>query len=168
MKKILLVASLVLAFIFTNTSPITQNEPTLAQATSKYYFKNNVAKIKDVKVKITKVDFYTKEQALELDNFNPCIVFYYTTTNLTGNKAVTPIAAWDAIFKVQQGKSEIWYGGNPSNTYAKTMFKTIKKGKSVKNAVIFTMDDATTPIVLRAYNGTVFDYLGKKTYKVKF
>lgn len=168
MKKILLAAPLALGLIFANTSPVAQNEPTTAQAASKYYFKNEVAKIKDVTVKITKVEFYTKEQAWELDSSDPCVIFYYTAKNLTGNKAVTPIAAWDAIFKVYQGKYEIGYGGNPSNSYAKTMFKTIKKGKRVKNAVIFTMDDATTPITLRAYNGVVFDYLGKKTYKVKF
>ena len=149
----------------------TQNEA--SAATKKYYFKNNVAKLTDVKIKITKVKFVTKKDAFKYDCFNPVVIFYYETTNLTGSPAVTPSDAWMAVFAVYQDNktnymNELEFMGYPERKYDKTMHKRIKKGRTVKNAVLYELSDTKTPVLLKAYKGYDGTYLGKKTYKVKF
>lgn len=173
MKKRLLAIPLAFGLAFGVVTPIVQDEPVPAHAANKYYFKNNVAKLTDVKIKITKVKFITTKQAFQYDCFSPLVLFEYQVTNLTGKSSVTPVDAWYAVFEVYQDNknkymNELVAQGQPYRKYDKTYRRTLKKGRTVKNAIIYELSDTKTPVLLKAYKGYDGTYLGKKTYKVKF
>ena len=145
----------------------TQNEA--SAATKKYYFKNNVAKLDDVKVKITKKKIIKPGQKGNEYGDKPIIAFWYTTTNLS-NKDISPLSAWIAIFSASQSTTnytaKLNLGGAPSDAHSTSQFYDIKKGKSLKSSVSYELV-SNKPVPLKAHKGIGGKYLGKKVYKVK-
>lgn len=169
MKKLLLAGSMAATLIFSATSPVATNEPVTAHAASKYYFKNNVAKLTDVKIKITKVKIIKPGQKGNEYGKKKIIAFWYTTTNLSG-KSMSPIAAWSAVFNAYQSTSSYTQRlsafNTPDRKHYDTQFAKIKKGKSLSNSISYELINSK-PVTLKAHKGIGGAYLGKKVYKVK-
>lgn len=175
MKKSWLALPLSTALLFGSAVPtgtfldnLTQSEAHAAK--KKYYFKNNVAKITDVKIKITKVKVLKPGQGKNYSD-NKVMAFYYTTTNLTGKTNITPAAAWTAIFDAYQSTSSYTANldmfGTIDSKYTNSQYYSIKKGKSLKGVVSYELINNKS-VTLKAHKGYDGNYLGKKTYKVKF
>lgn len=169
MKKLLLAGAVTATLIFGATSPALQSEPVTAHATSKYYFKNNVAKLTDVKIKITKKKIIKPGQKGNEYGDKKIIAFWYTTTNLSG-KSISPLAAWSAVFDAYQSNSSytqrLSVFNTPDRKHYDTQFAKIKKGKSLGNSISYELIN-NKPVTLKATKGYDGTYLGKKVYKVK-
>jgi len=176
MKKAWLVLPLSAALLFGSAVPtgtqldnVTQSEAHAAK--KKYYFKDNVAKLQDVKIVITKTKVIKVGQKGNEYGDKPVFAIWFKTKNLS-NKNITPVDAWIAVFDGYQDNNknmlkELNLGAAPDDNLLDNGFAKIKKNGVVKYAVAFELTDLKTPVKLvakKGYDGTV---LGSKTYKVK-
>ncbi|MEK1396625.1 DUF5067 domain-containing protein [Limosilactobacillus fermentum] len=177
MKKSLIIVatlgvSLSLAACGNSSSSSSSNEKAMVKksATPKYYFKNNVVKIHDLKIKITKTKIIQPGQPGNVYGNKPVFAVWYDTTNLT-NKDINPTSAWIAVFTAIQDNdknsvNELEVASLPDDQYLDTQTETIKKNGTVSNAVAYTLSDTTTPVQLKASKGVDGKVLGTKTYKI--
>lgn len=176
MKKTWLALPFSAALLFGSAVPtgtqldnVTQSEAHAAK--KKYYFKDNVAKLQDVKIVITKTKVIKVGQKGNEYGDKPIIAFWYKTTNITG-KSIDPITAWLVVFDAYQDNNKNYLNkldvsGAPDEKYYDTQLKKIKKGGTVTNAIAYELSDKKTPVTLVATKGYDGVVLGKKKYRVK-
>ncbi len=137
----------------------------------KYYFKNNVAEIHDLRIKITKTKIINPGDKGNEFEKKPVIAFWYKTTNLT-KKKIDPNTAWMAVFEAYQDnnknrENKLEVAALPDKRFLKTQSNAIKKNGTVENAVAYKLTDRKTPVKLIASKGVNGKTLGTKIYKIK-
>lgn len=152
-----------------STSSKPKAEKVAVKKQPKYYFKDNVAEIHDVKVEITKVEVKTADETNGYSE-KPLIVFHYKATNKT-NKEIDPISAWQSIFSAYQDNdknsvNELEVGSNIDDQYLDTQSENIKKGGTVENETTYELDDMKTPVELKAKQGYDDKVIGSKIYQL--
>lgn len=150
-----------------NTEKVTKYEETKNEV----YFKDNVAKLVDLKIKITETKVI---QAGEVGNEygdKPVFAIWYETTNLS-DKDINPTTAWTVVFEAVQDNNpnavnKLEVAGLPDDEFLDSQLETIKKDGTVKNAVAYELDDLDTPVKLIATQGIGGKNLGLQTYNIK-
>ena len=137
----------------------------------KYYFKNNVAKIHDLQIKIIKTKIINPGDKGNEFEKKPVIAFWYKATNLT-NKKIDPNTAWMAVFEAYQDnnknrENKLEVAALPDKRFLKSQSDVIKKNGTVENAVAYKLTDKKTPVKLIASKGVNGKTLGTKIYKIK-
>ncbi|USS93959.1 DUF5067 domain-containing protein (plasmid) [Fructilactobacillus ixorae] len=136
-----------------------------------YYFKNNVAKLHDEKIEITKTKVINPGEEGNQYGDKPIIAFWYKTTNYT-DKKIDPISAWESVFEAYQDnnknqENKLNVGMLPDEKYLDSQTQAIKKNGTVENAISYELSDTTTPVQLKASKGIDGKALGDQTYKLK-
>ncbi|MFT9005527.1 MAG: DUF5067 domain-containing protein [Liquorilactobacillus hordei] len=136
----------------------------------KYYFKNNVAEIHDIKIQITNVEIKTADQTNGYSD-KPLIIFIYKVTNKT-DKKIDPISAWLAVFNAYQDNdknsvNELDIGSTIDEKYLDTQSEQIKKDGTVENEITYELSDMSTPVKLQATQGMDGKKLGYQMYRIK-
>lgn len=181
MKKLLSILTLGIAVIGLtacgNSKEKTKKEPankteTLAKPKrSKYYFEDDVLKIRDLKIKIDDAKVIAAgEQGNEYGD-KPVLAIWYDTTNLT-DKEISPSTAWIAVFNAYQDnnknqENKLNVAALPDQQFLDSQMQNIKKNGTAKNAIAYTLSDDHTPVTLKATKGVDGEALGQKTYKIK-
>ena len=137
------------------------------------YFKNNTARLDDLKIKITNTKVIkVGEPGNEYGN-KPVLAIWHEITNL-GDEQTTAVKAWAKIFTATQNTSsdldsvkELRVGYNPEYDYLDTEMEIIKKGDKVKNAIAYELNDLETPVTLIARNGLNGDIIGEQIFDIK-
>lgn len=135
------------------------------------YFKDNEAKLEDLKVKITETKVIQPGEAGNEYSDKPIFAIWYEATNLT-DKDIDPSTAWIAVFTAIQDNNpnainELEVGGLPDDRFLDTQLETIKKDGTVENAIAYELDDLETPVTLVANQGIGGDELGRQDYEIK-
>lgn len=135
------------------------------------YFKDNVAKIRDVQVEIT--DVKVMEEDTEGHEFmdGPVMAFWYEATNFTDDD-IDPMTAWFAIFTAIQDNdpnavNELNVDSLPDMDHLDSQTQTIKKDGTVESSIGYTLDDLETPVTLIATQGLGGDEIGKKNFEIE-
>lgn len=135
------------------------------------YFKDNVAKIRDVQVEIT--DVKVMEEDTEGHEFmdGPVIAFWFEATNFTDDD-IDPMGAWFAIFTAIQDNdsnavNELNVDSLPDMDHLDSQTQTIKKDGTVESSIAYTLDDLETPVTLIATQGLGGDEIGKKNFEIE-
>lgn len=135
------------------------------------YFKDNEAKIEDVKIKITKTKVIPVGEAGNEHGEKPVFAIWYEATNLS-DKDIDPISAWLAIFTAIQDNdpnavNELEVGMLPDENHLDSQSETIKKDGTVENSIAYELDDLETPVTLVANQGIGGEEIGRKEYEIK-
>lgn len=135
------------------------------------YFKDNVAKLVDLKIKITDTKVIKPGEKGNEYSDKPVFAIWYETTNLS-DKDIDPITAWTVVFTAIQDNNpnavnELEVAGLPDDEFLDSQLETIKKDGTVKNAVAYELDDLKTPVKLIATQGISGDKLGEQIYNLK-
>lgn len=152
-----------------DAKPQTETVKTTVQP--KYYFKNNVVKIRDVKLEITKTKIINPGEKGNEYEKKPVIAFWYKATNLT-KKKIDANTAWIAVFEAYQDnnknrENKLEVVALPDKKFLKTQSDVIKKNGTVENAVAYKLTDQKTPVKLVATKGVGGKTLGTKIYKLR-
>lgn len=152
-----------------DAKPQTETVKTAVQP--KYYFKNNVVKIRDVKLEITKTKIINPGEKGNEYEKKPVIAFWYKATNLT-KKKIDANTAWIAVFEAYQDnnknrENKLEVAALPDKKFLKTQSDVIKKNGTVENAVAYKLTDKKTPVKLVATKGVGGKTLGTKIYKLR-
>lgn len=147
------------------------SEPEEVSSASEYYFADNVLFSEDVRIEITDWKVIPVGDAGNEYGDAPVIAFWYSTTNLTGNENVSPMASWIAMFTAIQDNdpnlvNELSVASLPDQAFLETQMATIKKDGTVDCAVAYTLSDTTTPVTLKATKGLMGDDLGEQTFNI--
>lgn len=183
MKKTLLLTFLLTLFIITGCS--NQKEPTKTDTSNnvkttenveketknELYFKDNEAKLNDLKIKITETKVIQVGESGNKYGKKPVLAIWYETTNLS-DKDIHPISAWLGVFKAVQDNNpnavnKLEVGMLPDEQFLDSQLETIKKDGTVKNAIAYELDDLVTPVTLIATQGIDENKLGEQTYNLK-
>lgn len=137
------------------------------------YFRNNTARLDDLKIKITNTKVIKVGEPGNEYGTNPVLAIWHEITNL-GNEQTTAVKAWAKIFTATQNTSsdldsvkELRVGYNPEYDYLDTEMEIIKKGDKVKNAIAYELNDLETPVTLIARNGLNGDIIGEQIFDIK-
>lgn len=173
MKKFIIAAmAICMCFAFFGCG---NNDGSNASSTDeKYYFKDNVAVLEDVKIEITDYKIIPVGEKGNEYGEKPVIAFWYKVTNTSdGSIDIDPIDAWLAVFPaaVQDNNpnsvNELEVAALPDERFLDSQTEKIKVGGTVENAVAYYLDDDTTPVKLTAVKGSDEIELGTMTYNVK-
>lgn len=135
------------------------------------YFKDNVAKIEDVKVEITETKVILEGEEGNEYGEKPVFAIWYEATNFTDDEIDANIA-WIAIFTAIQDNdsnmiNELQMGSMPDEAHLDTQSNNIKKDGTVENSVAYELDDLETPVTLVANQGVMGDEIGREDYEIK-
>lgn len=158
----------------TNNEATTENtKENEAKATNNkdVYFKDNEAKLNDLKIKITETKIIQPGETGNEHGEKPVFAIWYETTNLS-DKDIDPTTAWMAVFEAVQDNdpnavNTLEVGGLPDNQFLDSQLETIKKDGTVSNAVAYELDDLETPVTLIATQGIGGDKLGEQNFDIK-
>ncbi|MDO6448101.1 DUF5067 domain-containing protein [Oceanobacillus profundus] len=139
--------------------------------TDDVYFKDNEAKINDLKIKITETKVIPAGEPGNEYGEKPVFAIWYETTNLT-DKDIDPSTAWFAVFTAIQDNdpnaiNELEVGSLPDENHLDSQLETIKKDGTVENSIAYELDDLETPVTLVATQGLVGEELGRVEYEIK-
>lgn len=153
------------------TTESNQTEETLTEDANDVYFKDNVAKLEDLKINITETKVIPVGEPGNEYGEKPVFAIWYETTNLS-DKDIDPTIAWSAVFTAIQDNNpnsvnELEVGSLPDDKFLDTQLETIKKDGTVANAVAYELDDLETPVTLVATQGIAGDELGRQDFEVK-
>ncbi len=131
------------------------------------YFKNNTARLDDLKIKITNTKVIkVGEPGNEYGN-KPVLAIWHEITNL-GDDQTNAVKAWAKVFTAKQNTdSELNVGYNPEYDYLDTEMANISKGEKVKNAIAYELNDLETPVTLIARNGLNGEVIGEQIFDIK-
>lgn len=185
MKKLIFCAVLVTALALVgcgndSSKDETQKDTSQTQSTpgkadkvvnKNVYFKDNEAKLEDVKVKITETKVIPVGEKGNEYGEKPVFAIWYEATNLS-DKDIDSTSAWLAVFKVIQDNNansinELEIGAAPDDRFLDTQFETIKKDGTVEDAIAYELDDLETPVTLVASQGFQGKELGRQDFEVK-
>lgn len=135
------------------------------------YFKNNEAKLKDLKIVITETKVILPGETGNEYSDKPVFAIWYDTKNITG-KEIDPMTAWIVVFEAVQDNNPnaintLQIGMLPDNQFLDSQLETIKQNGTVSNAVAYELDDLETPVTLIATQGISGDKLGEQTFEIK-
>lgn len=135
------------------------------------YFKDNEAKINDLKINITETKVIPVGEPGNEYGEKPVFAIWYETTNLT-EKELDPTTAWMAVFTAIQDNdpnavNELEVGMLPDEAHQDSQLETIKKDGTVENSVSYELDDLETPVTLVATQGIMGDEIGSQDYEIK-
>jgi hypothetical protein len=135
------------------------------------YFKDNEAKLVDIKVNITETKVIPVGEKGNEYGDKPVLAIWYNTTNLSG-KEIDPISAWMVVFTAIQDNNpnsinELEVGALPDDRFLDTQLEKIKQDGTVENAVAYELDDLETPVTLVANQGIGGKELGRQDFEVK-
>lgn len=135
------------------------------------YFKDNEAKLNDLKINITETKVIQVGEAGNEYGEKPVFAIWYDTTNLS-DKDIDPTTAWTVVFTAIQDNdpnvvNELNVAALPDEQFLDSQLETIKQDGTVKNAVAYELDDLETPVTLVATQGIGGDELGEQTYNIK-
>lgn len=147
----------------------TENESN--EEESEYYFKDNVAQLRDVKITITDTKVIPVGEEGNEYGDKPVFAIWYETTNLS-EKEINPTTAWMAVFEAVQDNdpnvvNTLDVGSHPDDRYLDTQLADIKPNGTVTNAIAYELDDLETPVTLIATQGLMGDELGRQDYEIK-
>lgn len=154
-----------------NTQAPASTEKTEKVDNKDVYFKDNEAKLEDVKVKITETKVIPVGEKGNEYGEKPVFAIWYEATNLS-DKDIDPISAWIAIFTAIQDNdpnmvNELEIGSLPDEAHLDTQMNTIKKDGTVANSIAYELDDLETPVTLVANQGLSGKELGRKDFEIK-
>ena len=135
------------------------------------YFKENEAKLNDLKIKITETKvIQTGDKGNEYGE-KPVFAIWYEVTNLS-DKEIDPNIGWIAVFEAVQDNNPnaintLNVGGLPDEQFLDSQSETIKKGGTVKSAIAYELDDLETPVTLIATQGVDGNKLGEQNFNIK-
>ena len=135
------------------------------------YFKDNEAKLEDVKIKITETKVIPVGEKGNEYGDKPVFAIWYETTNLS-DQDIDPISGWIGNFEAVQDNNPnaintLEVASLPDDQFLDTQSESIKKGGTVKNAVAYELDDLETPVTLIATDGIAGDKIGEQTFNIK-
>lgn len=135
------------------------------------YFKDNEAKLNDLKIKITETKVIEVGKPGNKYGKKPVLAIWYETTNLS-DKDINPTSAWFVVFEAVQDNNpnavnKLKVGGLPDEQFLDSQLETIKKDGTVKNAIAYELDDLVTPVKLIATQGIDGHKLGEQIYNLK-
>ncbi|MGB2993557.1 MAG: DUF5067 domain-containing protein [Paenisporosarcina sp.] len=135
------------------------------------YFKDNEAKLVDIKINITETKVIKPGDPGNEYGEKPAFAIWYDTTNLS-DKDIDPMTAWIAVFTAIQDNNpnainELNVGMLPDDSFLDSQMESIKKDGTVKNAIAYELDDLETPVTLVANQGISGDELGRQDFNVK-
>lgn len=149
----------------------TGTEKEATEESKDVYFKDNEAKLVDLKINITETKVIQPGEVGNEYGEKPVFAIWYNTTNLS-DKEIDPTTAWVVVFTAIQDNNpnsvnELEVAGLPDDRFLDTQLENIKKDGTVENAVAYEMDDLETPITLVANQGIGGDELGRQDYEIK-
>lgn len=135
------------------------------------YFKDNEAKIEDLKIKIKETKVIPAGEEGNETGEKPVFAIWYETTNLT-DKDIDPSTAWIAVFTALQDNdpnavNELEMGSLPDGNHSDTQTETIKKDGTVENSIAYELDDLETPVTLVATQGVMGEEIGRQDFEIK-
>lgn len=154
-----------------NKKETTVNTSEEKETNNEVYFKDNEAKLVDLKIKITETKVIQPGEEGNEYGEKPVFAIWYETTNLS-DKDIDPTTGWMAVFEAVQDNNPnsvntLEVAGLPDDQFLDTQLETIKKDGTVKNAVAYELDDLETPVTLIATQGIGGDKLGEQNFKLK-
>lgn len=153
------------------TTESTKENAEKATSNKDVYFKDNEAKLIDIKIKITETKIIQPGEIGNEYNEKPVFAIWYEATNLS-DKEIDPGTAWIAVFKAVQDNNPnavntLEVGALPDEQFLDSQLETIKKDGTVPNAIAYELDDLETPVTLIATQGIGGDKLGEQTFEIK-
>ncbi|MDR4317909.1 Uncharacterised protein [Niallia circulans] len=154
-----------------NKKETTVNTSEEKETNNEVYFKDNEAKLVDLKIKITETKVIQPGEKGNEYGEKPVFAIWYETTNLS-DKDIDPTTGWMAVFEAVQDNNTnsvntLEVGGLPDDQFLDSQLETIKKNGTVKNAVAYELDDLETPVTLIATQGLGGDKLGEQNFNIK-
>ncbi|EQB35035.1 hypothetical protein M948_18190 [Virgibacillus sp. CM-4] len=147
------------------------SEEAKTEENSDVYFKDNEAKINDLKIKITETKVIPAGESGNEHGEKPVFAIWYEATNLS-DKEIDPSTAWIAMFTAIQDNdpnavNELEVGALPDEAHLDSQLENIKKNGTVENSVAYELDDLETPVTLVANQGVMGDEIGRQDYEIK-
>ena len=135
------------------------------------YFKDDEAKIEDLKIEITQTKVIPVGEVGNEYGEKPVFAIWYEATNLT-DKDISPTLAWLAVFTAIQDNdpnaiNTLEVGGLPDERHLDSQLQTIKKDGTVENSIAYELDDLETPVILVATQGMGGEEIGRTEYNIK-
>ncbi|UQZ76712.1 DUF5067 domain-containing protein [Niallia circulans] len=154
-----------------NKKETTVNTSEEKETNNEVYFKDNEAKLVDLKIKITETKVIQPGEKGNEYGEKPVFAIWYETTNLS-DKDIDPTTGWMAVFEAVQDNNPnsvntLEVGGLPDDQFLDSQLETIKKNGTVKNAVAYELDDLETPVTLIATQGLGGNKLGEQNFNIK-
>lgn len=154
-----------------DTKTPVSSDKTDAGKSKDVYFKDNEAKLEDLKINITETKVIKVGEKGNEYGEKPVLAIWYSTTNLS-DKDIDPTTAWFAVFKVIQDNNpnsinELNVTSSPDEKFLDSQLETIKMDGTVENAVAYKLDDLETPVTLVATQGVTGIELGRIDYEIK-
>ena len=154
-------------------TPTVEPTPTpTPEPTEQYYFTDGVLQSRDVRIEI--VDWEVIQPGGYGNEFGdvPVIAFTYDATNVSGLVEIDASMAWFAFFYAYQDNNpnyvnELEVAPTQYDDYLDTQMATIKKGGTVRSAIMYELDDLTTPVLLEAYRGIGGEFLGEQMFDIE-
>lgn len=99
----------------------------------------------------------------------PIIVFWYDTTNKTGNKKLEPMTAWFSAFPggATQNTDSLQVVLVPDTSLGSNQSVTVEKGHTVSSAIAYELNDSTTPVKIKAFKDSGTKELGSQEFSIK-
>ncbi|WP_288531868.1 DUF5067 domain-containing protein [uncultured Secundilactobacillus sp.] len=132
-------------------------------------FENNVLKLNDMTVKITKTSVIPVGNKGNEYSKKPVFAIWFDVTN-TSDKKLTPVDVVSVLQATQEGKNtdrKLDVGYAPDQKMVDIQSDSIKKGKTSKGAIAWELIDTKTPVVLTATTTTDNSEVGHQTYNIK-
>jgi hypothetical protein len=156
-----------------NTTQATESEEPAAEKPASEEgptFENGVLTTPDLKIQITRYKVIRAGQKGNEYGEKPVIAFWYTTTNLSGDRVnptefIRNFGAYQDNNPNAENELELDLGWSPNDRFLDSSTENIKKGGTVENAAAFELDDLDTPVDLVAAD--LHEVIGKATYTLK-
>lgn len=138
----------------------------------KFDFKNSTIETTEFTIKITKHKLIEPGKEGNKNGKKPVLAFWYEVTSKTGNKSVDPITAWQAVFNAEQSSEKgenkkLKIAALPDEKYSQSQMKVIAKGKTVKNATAYELDNNKKPVTLTSIKGPFGEGSGQEVFTLK-
>lgn len=153
------------------TADITNENAEEETTNEDVYFKDNEAKLIDLKINITETKIIQPGEVGNEYGEKPVFAIWYETTNLS-DKDIDPMTAWIVVFEAIQDNNPnaintLEVASLPDEQYLDSQLETIKKDGTVANAVAYELDDLETPVTLVATQGIGGEKLGEQKFDVE-
>lgn len=149
----------------------TNDKEEAGEENTEVYFKDNEAKIEDLKIQIKDTKVIDVGEPGNEYGDKPVFAIWYEVTNLS-DKELDPTTAWMAMFTAIQDNdpnavNELGVGMLPDQAHSDTQLATIKENGTVENSIAYELDDLETPVTLVATQGIMGDEIGSQDYEIK-
>lgn len=152
-------------------SSSSQKYTSSAKKESKYYFKDNTAKLKDIKLKITKTKIIKAGDKGNEYGENTVIAFWFSAKNI-GGIDIDPNGAWLNNIEAYQDTSKtqintLKVGWLPDKKFLKTQQEKIKSGATADSAMSYELSDTKTPVILKLTDHSSGKVIGSQKFELK-